>query len=206
MSNCKKIVAFISIIIMATLLFPNQLTAGGKDSTALKRRLIISLGVGDPAMIYIDNFINNGYKFNADQKVVPHINPIYAKVEYRIFRHMGIGVDLSYDDYEAQRAPSTSTTFTNAYKGYTFVGDIRINRHFHLIAKRLDLYFGIGLGYQIQSITNIINTQSLPKLGNNNLAFELTIGGRFYITKRIGVYIEGGIAKSILQGGLAIRL
>jgi hypothetical protein len=206
MSSCKKIAWFISIIFMAVMLCPNQLAAGGKDSTALKRRLIISLGVGDPAMIYIDNFINNGYKFSGDQKVVPNINPIYAKVEYRVLRHMGIGVDLSYDDYEAQRAPSTSTTFTNAYKGYTFVGDIRINRHIHLIAKRLDLYFGIGLGYQIQSITNIVTTQSLPKLGSNNLAFELTIGGRFYITKRIGIYIEGGIARSILQGGLAIRL
>jgi hypothetical protein len=78
MSNYKKIAAFTSIIMMATLLFPNKLTAGGKDSTALKRRLIISLGVGDPAMIYIDNFINNGYKFNTYQKVVPHINPIYS--------------------------------------------------------------------------------------------------------------------------------
>ncbi len=205
MSSPKKIVSFIILIFIAVVLFPNQLTARGKDSTALKRRLIISLGIGDPAMIYIDNFINNGYKFKGGQKVVPQVKPIYAKVEFRVLRHMGIGVDLSYDDYEAQRAPSTSTTFANAYKGYTFVGDIRINRHIHLI-KRLDLYFGIGLGYQIQSITNIINTRSLPKVGSNNFAFELTIGGRFYITKRIGIYIEGGIARSILQGGLAVRL
>jgi hypothetical protein len=205
MSRYKKIALVISIIFMAMMLFPNKSTAAHKDSTALKR-FIISAGVGDPAMIYIDNFINNGYKFKSDQRVVPQVNPLYAKIEYLIFHHIGIGVDMSYDDYEAQQIPPSSTIFTNSYKGYTFVTNIRLNKHFHLIAKRLDLYIGAGLGYEVQSITNIITTQSLPKFNANNLAFEITIGGRFYITKRVGLYIEGGIARSILQGGIAVRL
>src|SRR5471030_2248601 len=105
MSSYKKIFFFTSIIFMGMILFPNQLSAGNKDSTALKRRLIISVGVGDPAMIYVDNWINNGYKIKNDQKVAPQINPIYAKVEYRILRHMGIGIDASYDDYESRKTP-----------------------------------------------------------------------------------------------------
>jgi len=205
MSSHKKPAWFIPIIFMAVMLFSNKSIAVPKDSTAFKR-LIISVGIGDPAMIYIDNFINNGYKFKSDQRVVPQVKPFYAKVEYLIFHHIGIGVDMSYDDYEAQQTPPSSTIFTNAYKGYTFVTNIRLNKHFHLIAKRLDFYIGAGLGYEVQSITNIITTQSLPKFNSNNLAFEITIGGRFYITKRVGIYIEGGIARSILQGGLAIRL
>jgi len=205
MSNYKKIISFISILVMVIVLLPNQSIAGGKDSTALKRKLIISVGYGDPAMIYIDNWINNGYKIKNDQKVAPQINPIYAKVEYRILRHMGIGIDASYDDYESRKTPASTTNYTVAYKGYTFFTAIRLNRHIHLINKKLDLYCGVGLGYQIQSINNIIISEGLPKSGNN-LAFELTVGARYYFTKRVGIYVEGGLSRSIIQGGLAIRL
>jgi len=202
MSNYKKTISFVSAIFMVTILLPNQLFADKKDSTALKRRLIISLGYGDPAMIYIDNWINNG--FNSDKKVTPQTNPVYAKIEYRIFRHMGIGVDVSYDDYEA-RQTSSNTNSTFAYKGYTLFADVRLNRHVHLIHQKLDLYWGVGLGYQIQSVENIID-QTSPKPGTNPVAFEFTFGARYYFTKRIGLYVEGGIARSIFQGGLAIRL
>jgi len=204
-----KTILFIAIIFSATSLFSKNITTGGhkgRDSTALKRKLIISLGIGDPAIIYIDNFINNGYKFKNDQKVVVHTYPLYAKLEYKIFHHIGIGVDLSYDDYENQKAAPSSTIFTNQYKGQTFVANVRLNKHFHFFREHLDFYIGAGLGYEVQSIVNIIKTQSLPKNAGNNFAFEITIGGRFYITKRVGIYIEGGIARSILQGGLAIRI
>jgi len=188
------------------VLFPQRLLASDKDSTALKRKLIISVGYGDAAVVYIDNWINNGYKSNSSQQIAPQVNPLYAKLEYRVFRHMGIGVDVSYDDYESRLAVPSSTNYAVAYKGYTFVADVRINRHIHLIHKRLDLYCGVGLGYQIQSISNLISTESFPKPGTTNLAYEITFGGRFYITKRIGIYAEGGLARSIIQGGLAIRL
>lgn len=206
MRTCKAITPLIFIIFFLTLLSSNELFAVSKDTTALKRRLVISAGIGDASIIRIENWYNNTYKNGGDQKVVPQINPIYAKIEYRITHHVGIGVDLSYDDYEARQALPFSTTFVPVYKGYTFVGDVRLNKHFHLFNKRLDLYFGAGLGYEIQSISNIIQTQKLPTPGGNGLTFELTIGARAYITKRIGIYVEGGIARSILQGGLCIRL
>ena len=164
------------------------------------------MGIGDLAIIYINNFINNGYKFNGSEKPVPQTNPLYAKIEYRFFHHFGIGINVSYDDYEAQQSAPSSTTYTNSYRAHTLVGDIRLNKHFHFIKKRLDFYIGAGLGYEIQSVINIINTKSLPKISGNSIAFELTIGGRFYVTKRVGIYIEGGIARSILQGGLAVRI
>ncbi|HTA63188.1 MAG TPA: hypothetical protein VK835_12060 [Bacteroidia bacterium] len=207
MSNTKVINSLYVIVFITVALFSNKIFAGNKeDSTALKRKLIISVGIGDPALIYIDNFINNGYKFKSDQRVVPQVKPLYAKIEYRLFHHIGIGVDMSYDDYEAQKVVPSSTTYTTTYKAHTLIGDIRLNKHFHFFKKRLDFYLGAGVGYEIQSITNIIITKSLPKTSGNSIAFELTIGGRFYITKRVGIYIEGGIARSILQGGLAIRI
>ena len=209
MSINKAITSLSAIVFLATtLLFSNKVIAGNgkEDSTALKRKLVFSVGIGDPAIIYINNFINNGYKFNGSEKVVPQTNPLYAKVEYRFFHHIGIGVNVSYDDYEAQQTAPSSTTYTTSYKAHTLVGDVRFKKHFHFFKKRLDFYLGAGLGYEIQSITNIINTKSLPKLNGNSIAFELTIGGRFYFTKRIGIYIEGGIARSILQGGIAVRI
>lgn len=197
-----------AIVFIATVLFSNKLIAGNnkEDSTALKKKLVISVGIGDPAIIYINNFINNGYKFKSNEKTVPQTYPLYAKIEYRFFHHIGIGINVSYDDYEAQKAAPSSTTYTNVYKAHTLIGDIRLNKHFHFFKKRLDFYIGAGLGYEIQSVINIINTKSLPKFNGNSIGFELTIGGRFYVTKRVGIYIEGGIARSILQGGLAVRI
>ena len=201
MSNHKKIISFVFLIFMVEILLPNRLIAQKKDSTALSRKIIISAGYGDPSMIYVDNWINNG--FNSDKKVTPQINPIYGKIEFRIFRHIGIGVDVSYDDYEATQT-SSNTNSTVVYKGYTFFADLRINRHVHLINKKLDLYWGVGLGYQIQAINNIIDQTAL-KPGTNPVAFEFTFGARYYITKRIGLYVEGGIARSVFQGGLCFR-
>ena len=208
MSINKAINSLCIIVFITTILFSNKIIAGNnkEDSTALKRKLVISVGIGDPAIIYINNFINNGYKFNGNEKAVPQTNPLYAKIEYRFLHHIGIGINVSYDDYEAQQSAPSSTTYTNSYRAHTLVGDIRLNKHFHFIKKRLDFYIGAGLGYEIQSVINIINTKSLPKISGNSIAFELTIGGRFYITKRVGIYIEGGIARSILQGGLAVRI
>jgi hypothetical protein len=207
MRSNKAINQLFVFIFIVTTLFSNKIIAGNKeDSTALKRKLILSVGVGDPALIYIDNFINNDYKFKSNQKIVPQINPIYAKIEYRFFHHIGIGINLSYDDYEAQQTTPSSTTYTTTYKAHTLIGDLRLNKHFHFFKKRLDFYLGAGIGYEIQSIAKIITTKSLPKIRGNSIAFELTIGGRFYITKRVGIYIEGGIARSILQGGLAVRI
>ena len=203
-----KTILFVAILFFTTNLFSNNINPGhkGRDSSALKKKLIISLGIGDPAVIYINNFINNGYKFNGDNKVVVHTYPLYAKLEYRLFHHIGIGVDLSYDDYENQKVAPSSTVFTNQYKGQTFVANVRLNKHFHFFREHLDFYIGAGLGYEVQSIINIVKTKSLPKNAGSNFAFEITIGGRFYITKRVGIYIEGGIARSILQGGLVVRI
>lgn len=208
MSLNKVTTSLSAIIFIANIFFSTKIIAGNnkEDSTALKRKLVISVGIGDPAIIYINNFINNGYKFNGNEKAVPQTNPLYAKIEYRFLHHIGIGINVSYDDYEAQQAAPSSTTYTSIYKAHTLIGDIRLNKHFHFIKKRLDFYIGAGLGYEIQSVINIINTKSLPKVDGNSVAFELTLGGRFYITKRVGIYIEGGIARSILQGGLAVRI
>jgi hypothetical protein len=197
--------SFFVILFMAMLLLSNTLLAVNKDSTALKRKLIISLGIGGPVRTYLDNYVHNG-SFKSNPSVIPLTNPLYAKIEYRFLHHLGVGVDMSYDDYVARQAPTSSTTFKNEYRGHTFISDLRLNKHFHFFKKRLDLYIGAGVGYEIQAIANIIKTQSLPKINANSISFELTIGGRFYFTKRIGIYIEGGIARSILQGGLAIRI
>ena len=201
----KAISPLKALLCMVLVLLSHSLLAISKDTTALKRKLIISAGVGGPVRTYLDNYIHNG-TFKSNPAVIPQTNPLYAKIEYRLLHHIGIGFDVSCDDYIANQVPLSSTTFKNEYKGHTFITDLRINKHFHFFNKRLDFYIGAGVGYEIQSIVNIIKTQSLPKINTNSLSFELTLGGRFYFTKRIGIYIEGGIARSILQGGLAIRI
>src|SRR6185437_7477689 len=135
MSNNKAISQLYAIVFTVAILFSSKITAGNhkEDSTALKRKLVISVGIGDPAVIYINNFINNGYKFNGNEKVVSHTNPLYAKIEYRFLHHIGIGINVSYDDYEAQQTAPTSTTYTGSYKAHNLVGDIRLNKHFHFL-------------------------------------------------------------------------
>jgi hypothetical protein len=75
--------------------------------------------------------------------------------------------------------------------------------------KHLDIYYGGGLGMRITSYYDY--TDNVPRVEDDDLlrifwpiAVEGVGGIRFYPIKNIGLYIEAGLAKTLVQGGLLI--
>ena len=72
-----------------------------------------------------------------------------------------------------------------------------------------DPYWGIGAGYKTGKWTFDSNDPDFGKTAFKTpipFGFETTVGLRYYFTDMIGFYAELGIAKSVIQGGIAIKL
>ena len=82
---------------------------------------------------------------------------------------------------------------------------------------RFQMYLGLGLGYRYYQKDHDTNIDQLLQLSKkvyflhyqefiNPVAGEFTFGCRGFLWKNYGWYAELGIAKSLLQGGLCVRL
>ena len=70
------------------------------------------------------------------------------------------------------------------------------------LAKRVFLCFAGAIGYAFA--VGFVN-QGLGAGLPVPVTFELTMGLRYYFTENIGVYVETGITRSLLQGGITAR-
>ncbi len=133
--------------------------------------------------------------------------PFFAKVEYGVNQHWGIGGNFAYQQNETTWETPEGDFFKQEQSG-SF--NLRFNYHFQS-ATALDPYLGFGMGlrfikaykfytYNSGDIYESSNTSNYSPFG-----FEATLGLRYSI-KRVGIFLEMGIAKSPVQLGLTFRL
>ena len=147
------------------------------------------------------------------------LGPIYGKVEYGLSDLIGLQTNFSFVNYSSLFSysfnNSTNNTFTTEYlkKLSSFSGVVRVNFHFTSNRKDVDVYAGGGVG--VRNTNWITSAQTTPSNFSNNdystttikysLLPELTVGGRYYFTKMIGIYGEVGFATSPVQLGLVLK-
>src|ERR1035437_472952 len=185
---------------------------GGDDAFG-EGKIVISAGYG------IGNFTKTLFKVISTNTLYTAYSfkgfgPIHFKAEYGLSDKMGLGLSVNY--------VSASATWTNYYNGpwnaatgtydqiaYTETMGfsslsflLRMNLHFATTAK-LDPYWGIGAGYRTggwKYSSTYPNSTPVGTLGGAMpFGFETTFGMRYYFTDNIGLYMEIGYAKSILQ-------
>jgi hypothetical protein len=173
--------------------------------------LLVSAGYG---------FGNSGASFFSDlndldnYKLRP-LGPFLLKAETAVSDKVGLGINIAYlnsvatFNYRALDDNAEEHTYearvgTNAY---SILG--RVN--FHLgKSDDMDFYLGFGAGYRGR-FTNTSDDQPTGDYGftiNNNLTnvgFETTVGLRYYVKPRLGLFFEGGFAKAPLQLGLSYK-
>ena len=146
--------------------------------------------------------------------------PYYVKYEKGLTNHFGFGFNASlmrnqWSLTNATRTPGTiGETFNIAnaeVQRWSYSAVARINYHFARKQNaKLDPYFGTGLGYRSSNWkveTNSSDFDGLTRMiPHTPLAFEFTLGARYYILPNVGVYAEFGGSKSLLQGGLIMNL
>lgn len=168
---------------------------------------IISVGYGVP------NLNKSIFKvFNNEQNFkVTGYGPIHAKVEYGVSDRIGfglsvnhVGAGISYTDV------SNNNNYNYNLKWSSTKINARMNIHFSK-SEKLDAYWGFGLGYGFGQ-SKWTSTDPNADFGSQGLrnifpfGFETTLGARYYLTPKLGLYAEVGPAKSLIQGGLCFKI
>jgi len=214
----KQLLIFVTVFLMiiistASDLFAKGKRRGGGNLAFRKRNMVISLGYGAPNLakdLFKPFQTYGGYSLSG-------IGPAHAKFEYAISDNIGLGLSINYVQMKTEWSSSypdpnnflNTITYKEGFKGSSLSANLRMNIHF-LTSAKIDPYWGIGLGYRTSNYSFYSDytgatalTLVLPSLP---LGFETTVGIRYYFTKNIGAYLELGASKSIIQGGLAIKL
>lgn len=173
-----------------------------------KENFIISAGAGVPNMQkYLLGFIALEENYKTTGTPVYHV-----KIEYAIAKNFGIGLSTNY---AYAKLIGTEKDFfdpniiiTNTHELTSVKFNLRANYHF-LSSKKFDTYIGGALGFGYikykywSSKDDFFDTQMDIPLA---VGFEASVGLRYYPVKWIGLYTELGISKSIIQGGICIKI
>lgn len=142
------------------------------------------------------------------------MGPIYFKYEHGMTDKIGLGINVAYAQNEW--AYSYATTDANGeavtYKEKTSRSAYSILARFnyHIGSDdKFDPYVGFGMGYRNATwkydTTDPDGTTDVDISGLMPFGMELTIGARYFFSENIGLYAEVGAAKSVVQGGLAVK-
>lgn len=114
-------------------------------------------------------------------------NPIGISFESGIDKDISLGAQL---DYNSSNYYGYSGGYTAYYLGAR--GSFHFNRILNIRQKKIDLYAGVGLGYQRFRWNDRSYGYSYNYGYRSGLFFNYFIGGKYYFTDKIGAFVELG--------------
>ncbi|MEY3983697.1 MAG: hypothetical protein RL160_1256 [Bacteroidota bacterium] len=205
---------------LSSLLLPALHAA---DTLATRNGLKYQDSTERPAFAEKDVFISVAYGFgnflrstfeagdlSKEQQVRTAIGPLMAKGAWALSSNLDFGVHLAFMSLKNEWTDTAArSSGTGTYTGWSALA--RVN--YHLKPGRFfDPYLGFGVGYRRDRIKE---TSTNPSSGNKfeenillipfNLGMDVTIGFRLMATEHLGIMMETGIAKGIVQLGLVYR-
>ena len=195
----------IAVILFLSLL--GNVSVNAQTEAYYQGQHLISGGYGFGTIIgSLFNDINNNSDFNTT-----FTGPLYLKFESGLTDKLGLGINLAYAKYQASYTYDSyygtsygTYTETDSYTTYSILA--RLNWHFGQVEK-FDPYWGFGVGYRDgrwkYTSTDPYGTNDIDYGGYFPFGFELTIGAHLWLSSNFGLYAETGIAKSVVQFGLA---
>lgn len=185
-----------------------QLRLADEGNAFQEGTIAITAGYGFPNLgkTVVNFLINNDSAKNVS---ATGLGPMHFRGEYGLSNKVGLGLSVNYVSFGAEWTSSSGNIPYYNKVSYSSLSILaRMNVHFGTTDK-LDPYFGVGAGYR-SGIYKLTSTdpdlQNQQVKGLSPFGFETTIGLRYYFTDMIGFYAELGIAKSVIQGGIAIKL
>jgi hypothetical protein len=167
----------------------------------------ISFGTGYPNQnTLLLKPISKEYEFDYKGR-----GPFHFKAEYAILEHLGVGIAINRVAFDAHFKVKNED-LAKLFDYHLTYGSTsvlaRINGHFPATGS-LDIYGGFGLGIKTGRPKLVSDD---PKKRDFSFPFtfpigmELTVGGRLKIIDPIYIYVETGLAKSFIQGGITVRI
>jgi outer membrane immunogenic protein len=125
--------------------------------------------------------------------------PVYVGIDYGIIKNISIGGELSFSSYK-------ESWKDHSYHHNIFGISANGNYHFNSllnIPSKFDLYAGVNLGFYIWS-----SPSGYDGSNSSGLGLGAQIGGRYYVSKKIGINLElgGGNAFSGAKLGVSIKI
>ncbi|MBN2747767.1 MAG: hypothetical protein JXR34_13655 [Bacteroidales bacterium] len=183
----------------------------GQDSLSAKKtkftpvKYIFSVGYGYSPWI-------SDYGKPADKR--KQYGPIHFDYLYTFKKQVfSLGASINYLVVESSKDYYYYTQTGSGYRKYYFYYlSTAINFRCEVSGRKDKpghFFWGIGLGLKFN--------YKLPEIESNDLylsevlryyfpvGFETTLGYRYKMSDRLGFYIEGGVAKSVIQGGVFLH-
>lgn len=138
------------------------------------------------------------------------VGPLHLKFEKVRDNAWGFGVGLNISRFSAEWNDSG---YNARFKSVAYSLLFRANKYHH-ITEKLQLYSGLGVGYRgrVTSFSTDkpggYKSEEVASLTESDMpvGFELTLGLRYALHPKVAIYTEAGLAKSMIQGGVSIRL
>ncbi len=158
---------------------------------------------------------SGGYGFSKNDKLLNigvglssyyYGNPIGLSYEVGITDDISVGGQLdynsgSYDDYYGY---SSRYRYSAYYLGAR--GSYHFNRVLNINQNKMDLYAGLGLGYQSFNWNDSYNGSGYGYDYGSGLFLNYFIGGKYYFTNKVGAFVElGYTGLSSSRVGLAVK-
>lgn len=146
-----------------------------------------------------------------DLKLDP-FGPVYLKGEYAVANNFTVGLNVNY--YKASSSFTLdSVKYLGKYAGTLKLSStsfiLRANYTIPFADDRAGFMIGGGLGYRNFRPSYSDDNPQTPVDGGIAIPIpftgELTLGVRYYLTENIGVYLESGVTRSLIQAGITAR-
>jgi hypothetical protein len=137
--------------------------------------------------------------------------PLFFKFEQALSDNLGFGVNLALLSLKVDWTDPFNPGIhgTGRYTGWSALA--RINYHFKP-GKFFDPYLGFGMGYRSDKVVETSTDPQNPRFDSEvtdipiNLGMDLTFGFRMMFSENLGMYMETGMAKGVVQLGLSARI
>lgn len=135
-----------------------------------------------------DNLLNIGVGLSSYY----YGNPIGVSYESGISDDFSIGAQFDYNSgrYDDYYGYSYRYRYSAYYLGVR--GSYHFNRILHINEKKVDLYAGLGLGYQSFKWNDSYYGSGYGYNYGSGLFVNYFIGGKYYFTDKVGAFIELG--------------
>jgi hypothetical protein len=123
-----------------------------------------------------------------------------ANVEYGVTPQIGVSGTFGWSSYSSGFV-GYNWTYTN------LIIAVGGNYHFDVLkVNKLDTYAGLGLGYNIGSVSS--NDANFPYIGDTygGFFFDFRLGGRYFFTDRLAGTVELGYGFGFLRIGVDFKL
>ncbi|MDZ7878955.1 MAG: hypothetical protein U5L45_14835 [Saprospiraceae bacterium] len=170
-----------------------------------------NFSVGYGAFPY-GNFILNLVTKELKDVNINRFGPLFIKGEYAVADNFTVGLNVNHSNASSS-FKLDSIQYVGNYKGdfslrsTSILG--RVNYTIPFAEDKAGFMIGGGVGYRGLRLSYTDDNPKTPVDGGFSfplpVTFELTLGARYYFTQNIGLYVETGITRAALQGGITAR-